>query len=215
MSHAVHFSTPGTLGVVRRGFVTVLGIVLCFSASGCEGRTLAVLTPGLSPGNPSWVPKGKAGCVPNCRSKGCGPDGCGGQCGKCVPGKLCLADRCVKNRTLELCHLVTGRWSGVMQTRPLHYLEGRIYLKGKACQATLKVSYNLGRRGRAWVVQELVITFNGTHMLMRGVRLTQTSSNSQYNLDRFAGRLDKKLKRFSGLNRDVRGSSSPFYLNKK
>ncbi len=171
--------------------------------------------PGISPAAPAVTPKGRAGCVPNCRGKRCGSDGCSGHCGRCAKGRICLADRCVKNTLRELCRLVTGRWTGVMQARPLHYLDGRIGRKGKVCRGSFKISYNLPRRGRAWVVQEFVITFTGTYMRMRGVRLSAKSSNSSYNLDRFAGHLNGRFNRLSGLNRDVRGSASRFTLNKK
>jgi hypothetical protein len=102
-----------------------------------------------------------------------------------------------------------------MHARPPHSLDGRIFSKGKACLGSFKISYNLPRKGRAWVVQEFVITFTGTSMRMRGVRLSASTSNSSYNLDRFAGHLNRKLTRFSGQNRDVRGSASRFFIDKK
>jgi hypothetical protein len=33
-------------------------------------------------------------CVPDCAGKQCGPNGCGGECGICVPPAQCLYDRC-------------------------------------------------------------------------------------------------------------------------
>lgn len=197
------------------GPALVLAWVGLAATPGCDGRAVAFLAPGISPGTPEAAPKGRAGCIPNCRKKGCGTDGCGGHCGKCKKGRICLADQCAKNTTRELCHLVAGRWSGVMRARPLHYLDGRIFRKGKACRGSFRVSYNLGRKGRAWVVQEFVITFTGTYMRMRGVRLSSKSGNSNYNLDRFVGMLDKKLRRCKGFNRDVRGSGSYFQIDKK
>lgn len=32
-----------------------------------------------------------AACVPRCRARACGPDGCGGSCGACPPGSVCDA----------------------------------------------------------------------------------------------------------------------------
>lgn len=37
-------------------------------------------------------------CIPQCDGKSCGPDGCGGVCGTCGPGKLCEAGACVDDR---------------------------------------------------------------------------------------------------------------------
>lgn len=199
----------------RSGPALFLVWALLVTPGRCNSRAVAFVAPGLSPGAPAAAPRGRAGCVPNCRGKVCGTDGCGGHCGRCAKGRLCLADRCVANTMPALCRLVTGRWKGVMHTRPLHHLDGRIFLKGKVCRGSFKVSYNLPRKGLAWVVQEFVVTFTGTYMRMRGVRLSAKSSNSSYNLDRFAGNLDKKLKRFSGRNRDVRGSVSHFVLTRK
>jgi len=33
-------------------------------------------------------------CVPSCEAKECGPDGCGGSCGKCPGGQPCINGRC-------------------------------------------------------------------------------------------------------------------------
>jgi len=202
-------------GAIRSGPAWFLTCALLVIPGRCSNGVLSFAAPGSTEGTPAAVPLGRAGCVPDCRGKGCGTDGCGGHCGKCAQGELCLAARCVKNTTVALCRLVAGHWKGAMHARPVHHLEGRIFLKGKACRGRLKVSYNLRRKGRAWVVQEFVVTFTGTHMRMRGVRLSAKSSNSNYNLDRFSGRLDRKLKRFSGRNRDVRGSVSHFVLTRK
>jgi len=214
MNRTAHCSIRWTVRTSSIRFA-LLALVPMVAFMGCDGRAVALLTPGISPGTPPAVRKGRRGCIPNCRRKSCGTDGCGGHCGKCAKGRICLADQCVKNTTRHLCHLVAGRWSGVMRTRPLHYLNGRIFRKGKACRGSFKVSYSLGAKGPAWVVQEFVITFTGTFMRMRGVRLSSKSGNSNYNLDRFAGKLDNKLKRCKGVNRDVRGSTSYFQINKK
>jgi hypothetical protein len=197
------------------GLGLALALALALAVAGCEGRTLAFVTPGLTGDTPAAVPLGKAGCVPNCRRKGCGDDGCGGHCGTCPKGRICLADRCVRNTAGELCRLVDGRWTGTMHTYPVHYLDGRIYRRGKACHATLRVSYRLPRAGPAWVVQELVVTFTGTNVRLRGVRISSASGNSNYNLDRFTGSLNRKLNVLTGTNRDVRGSASRFTLRKK
>jgi MYXO-CTERM domain-containing protein len=34
------------------------------------------------------------GCVPDCEGKVCGDDGCGGSCGSCPPGVICVANQC-------------------------------------------------------------------------------------------------------------------------
>jgi hypothetical protein len=206
-------SKVGVLRPLRRCVAGLAGLALIGVLGGCEGRSVA--SPGIAPDAPAAAPLGKRGCRPDCRGKVCGTDGCGGHCGKCAKGRLCLADRCVRTTLRELCRLVTGRWKGVMRAQPLHHLDGRIFRQGKVCRGRFKISYNLPRKGSAWVVQEFVITFTGTQMRMRGVRLSSNSSNSNYNLDRFAGNLNKKLTRYSGYNRDVRGSTSSFYLNKK
>ena len=33
-------------------------------------------------------------CAPSCAGKGCGDDGCGGSCGSCGPGQICVNDNC-------------------------------------------------------------------------------------------------------------------------
>jgi len=35
------------------------------------------------------------GCIPNCSGKACGDDGCGGSCGSCASGSLCVDGDCV------------------------------------------------------------------------------------------------------------------------
>jgi hypothetical protein len=38
----------------------------------------------------------KPSCVPNCKNKNCGPNGCGGSCGTCLKGQSCSAEgKCV------------------------------------------------------------------------------------------------------------------------
>ncbi|MBM4355997.1 MAG: hypothetical protein FJ109_19780 [Deltaproteobacteria bacterium] len=37
---------------------------------------------------------GESGCVPACEKKGCGPDGCGGNCGQCGGLQVCLGGVC-------------------------------------------------------------------------------------------------------------------------
>jgi hypothetical protein len=42
-------------------------------------------------------------CVPDCRNRECGPDGCGGKCGNCAAGRVCSADwLCVTASDLPL-----------------------------------------------------------------------------------------------------------------
>lgn len=101
-----------------------------------------------------------------------------------------------------------------MRARPMHYLDGRIFFLGKSCRGRFRVSYRLPS-GPAWVMQEFVIKLSGTYMRMIGVRISAKSSNSNYNLDRFAGRLTNKHRRFSGRNNDVQGSVSAFSMDKK
>jgi hypothetical protein len=49
----------------------------------------------------------KASCTPQCTNKKCGPDGCGGECGKCQTGQTCKADQsgctCIKQCTGKVC----------------------------------------------------------------------------------------------------------------
>ncbi|MBM4353664.1 MAG: hypothetical protein FJ109_07675 [Deltaproteobacteria bacterium] len=33
-------------------------------------------------------------CIPVCEGESCGPDGCGGSCGECGPGQVCIAGKC-------------------------------------------------------------------------------------------------------------------------
>ncbi len=101
-----------------------------------------------------------------------------------------------------------------MLARPVHHLDGRIFIRGRRCLGSFRVSYRL-RTGQAWVQQELRVYFSGTRIRMVGVRISRKSPNSNYNLDRFEGRLNQKLTRLRGINRDVRGSQSPFYLKKR
>lgn len=38
------------------------------------------------------VPRRAAACEPNCTAKACGDDGCGGSCGECPLGSICIED---------------------------------------------------------------------------------------------------------------------------
>ena len=40
---------------------------------------------------------GQCSCTANCSGKQCGDDGCGGSCGNCVSGKVCVGGNCVEN----------------------------------------------------------------------------------------------------------------------
>jgi hypothetical protein len=44
-------------------------------------------------------------CIQKCENKMCGPDGCGGTCGKCPDKKVCAGGKCVDNY-----HALTGSW---------------------------------------------------------------------------------------------------------
>jgi len=43
--------------------------------------------------SPVWVTS-SSGCTPNCAGKQCGDDGCGGSCGTCENGKVCVGGIC-------------------------------------------------------------------------------------------------------------------------
>jgi hypothetical protein len=59
--------------------------------------TLPILDPQGDLGTPGVVNPDCAGesCVKVCEGKQCGPDGCGGTCGNCVPGVECFSGQCV------------------------------------------------------------------------------------------------------------------------
>ncbi len=61
------------------------------------GATDAAAAPDALPDsaevNPADIPDAP-GCVPLCEGKGCGPDGCGGDCGKCGGLQVCLDGVC-------------------------------------------------------------------------------------------------------------------------
>jgi hypothetical protein len=60
--------------------------------AGTSGRTDAGTQ---TPGGPISQPPGN-GCVPQCKGKTCGSDGCGGACGTCPNGKMCnTAGQCI------------------------------------------------------------------------------------------------------------------------
>ena len=163
---------------------------------------------------PEAAPLGKPGCKPDCRGKGCGSDGCGGSCGKCSGGTVCLADRCVKNRAAELCKLMAGTWKGAIVTAPTHHISGKIFRRGKQCRARFKIEFQ-NPTGLEYVIQDFVVTISGTQVRLRGVSLVYASPGSSYAKDNFYGTLDKTGKKFRGTNRDDRNAVSPVYLNKK
>jgi hypothetical protein len=66
----------------------------------CEGEAGCAYIPGDEGGpcsdDPAWVClAGVCSCIPQCVGKHCGPDGCGGECGICEPGKQCDIDKCL------------------------------------------------------------------------------------------------------------------------
>lgn len=56
--------------------------------------------PGQRPDVPRDVVQDPAldGCVPDCQGRECGPDGCGGSCGDCIPEGPCRTAGCVEGR---------------------------------------------------------------------------------------------------------------------
>ena len=64
-----------------------------------------------------YTPKQDTGCVPNCSGKKCGPDGCGGSCGKCQYGDLCKSGVCGCNpNTPEICDGKDNNCDGQVDT---------------------------------------------------------------------------------------------------
>jgi formylglycine-generating enzyme required for sulfatase activity len=64
------------------------------------------------------------GCQPACDGRQCGPDGCGGTCGTCVPPHACQTTRCVEGHCelslgLSWC-LIAGECFPADQPAPLH-----------------------------------------------------------------------------------------------
>jgi formylglycine-generating enzyme required for sulfatase activity len=59
-----------------------------FDSCGIQGAKIADCPYGCTAGE--CLP-----CVPACGGKTCGDDGCGGSCGSCQAGAICLTDRCV------------------------------------------------------------------------------------------------------------------------
>lgn len=58
-------------------------------------------------------------CVPNCKGKECGPDGCGGVCGYCAYGQLCsLEGKCHANSCQTQCVAVVGGKEVVKECGP-------------------------------------------------------------------------------------------------
>ncbi len=48
-----------------------------------------------------FIPPQPDACVPNCASKNCGPNGCGGSCGTCKPSEQCKANGVCGPKPLE------------------------------------------------------------------------------------------------------------------
>jgi len=157
--------------------------------------------------------KGTAGCVPSCKGKSCGSDGCGGSCGTCGKSKLCLADRCVRNTTPKLCSAIAGAWSGVIKAPQTHYLSGRVFRKKNTCHARFRITF-VGDHGQGWVVEDFAIHFTGLRVRLIGTRIVRASPNSRYNRDRFTGQLNTSGNRFTGTNKDTLNQRAAVVLTK-
>ena len=57
-------------------------------------NTTAPPVPG-SPSDGGVAPGSPMSCTPNCTSRQCGDDGCGGQCGTCAAGLICSSNACI------------------------------------------------------------------------------------------------------------------------
>ncbi|HOU53144.1 MAG TPA: DUF1566 domain-containing protein [Myxococcota bacterium] len=76
--------------------------------------------PGVIPDAPADL--GPDPCMPDCRGRECGPDGCGGSCGECVPEAPCREASCVEARcvfrTVSGSCFVNGRCWKDSEVRP-------------------------------------------------------------------------------------------------
>ncbi len=173
-------------------------------------------------GDGTASPLGMGVCKPDCRSKTCGDNGCGGSCGRCPAGSGCHKNRCVKAPKGDPCVAMTGKWTGAMpatRRHPIAYIRGRIWGTAKACQARFHVSYRSRSGSQEAVIEYFKVTIGGTKSRRRAklvcTRLTKVTSGASYSKDTFTGTLNVSLTRFRGTSRDTAGSTSPVYLNKK
>lgn len=92
------------LGVLVKKFLScvaigmVMGLLACSSGGPAGASISEVYVPeDVSTAIPDWLDLGTDSfCEPACEFKQCGPDGCGGVCGKCLSGQLCDVDfQCV------------------------------------------------------------------------------------------------------------------------
>ncbi|MBI5543277.1 MAG: LamG domain-containing protein [Deltaproteobacteria bacterium] len=76
----------------------------------------------------------RACCTPSCNGKQCGPDGCGGTCGSCDSGDLCILDDCIAGQcqhTPRNCNdgnacTVDGCQAGSCTYAPLNCDDGKL-----------------------------------------------------------------------------------------
>ncbi len=64
-------------------------------------------------------------CVPKCEGKGCGDDGCGGDCGPCDGDRYCLADQCLAKGAELWSYQVDGY---TITTTPVVGPDGTLYV---------------------------------------------------------------------------------------
>src|SRR3954463_11108731 len=80
-------------------FLTSLGVLALLPAAAAAKRKkhkkkkTKPSPPPLPPSSPPSPPP-PPGCTPQCAGKQCGADGCGGSCGTCGLGTVCLSDTC-------------------------------------------------------------------------------------------------------------------------
>jgi len=182
---------------------------------------LLISPPGAAAAPGSVHPLGKRICKPNCRSKTCGDNGCGGTCGRCAKGSACYKNVCTKAPKGDPCVAMTGGWTGVMPatgSHPAEYLRGRIWGTARSCRARFDVSYLSGGR-KVTVIEHFTVTLWGPRARRSArfvcTRISYVTPGVRYSKDTFTGTLNINLTRYSGTVLDTSSSTSPVVLTKQ
>ncbi len=187
--------------------VSVVTVVLTL------GGPTTVLNSTPTPAPAPAAPQGKRACKPDCRSKRCGTDGCGGTCGACPTGQSCHLDRCVK-RPKDPCRALYGTWQGAMYLNETHVLLGKIWGTRHACFARFHITFPL-RGGRGSADENFTISFPGNRVYFRGTRVLRSSPGSRYARDNFSGTVDHRRGRFVGVFHDGGRNTGKVVLKRK
>jgi len=109
---AEHYCDEGDAGVQCLPWVCTPGEPFCVDniAKLCDAKGSGVLNE-VDCGEQSCVQGECIDCQPQCEGKDCGPDACGGSCGECGEGQVCIYGKCPP-QGFECNDLNATEWDG-------------------------------------------------------------------------------------------------------